>query len=349
MHEAPIKNDTSLACKEKNPVFSSSLSVTACSLIAKHSQSGKFLTTTRSMFVSSKKGLHWILVVVASASLVRARSIGVRQACFNYGEAIEIDFDNTGLPGPDPDLADWIGLTTPATLDVASLDPRPIMWMWACGDQDCAFAALDGTVVFGPGQPDESGVDSWPLDAGQYVAFLTGGSSPYQARALSIDFQVMPEGQFCTGTQPQENLPIPTEKTPILTNIPTPFPTRFPTRTPTKPPTPFPTRSPTRTPTRGPTPIPTPQRTTAPIRAPTPTPTNAPTRSPTPGPTEPIPIVTPDRVEVSQRSGMSGVVRNARSDIRRIIASESRLAPKFLRLVFHDCVGGCDGTYSQHM
>jgi len=37
------------------------------------------------------------------------------------------------------------------------------------------------------------------------------------------------------------------------------------------------------------------------------------------------------------------VIANARLDIERLIASNEELGPKFLRLSFHDCVGGCDG------
>ena len=306
------------------------------------------------MSLSSRYFLLSFFAVLATPGLVEARSIGVRKACFNFGEAIEIDFDNTGLPGPRPDFDDWIGLSNPNTLDIASLDPRPFMWMWACGDQFCADAVSGGTVVFGPNQPDESGVDSWPLDAGEYVAFLTGGVNPYQARALSINFKVMPEGHFCPGTQPQQqDVPIKTENnsspTPSPTEVPTLTPMRALTRAPIRTPTPAPMQKRTPVPTRPPVPAPTPPPTQKHTPAPTPTPTRAPIAVPTLEPTEPVPIVVPDKVVVSEHSGISRIVRNARNDIQRIIASERRLAPKFLRLVFHDCVGGCDGTYHCHV
>lgn len=35
---------------------------------------------------------------------------------------------------------------------------------------------------------------------------------------------------------------------------------------------------------------------------------------------------------------------NARSAIESLIRSDDTLAPKFLRMGFHDCIGGCDGT-----
>jgi hypothetical protein len=34
---------------------------------------------------------------------------------------------------------------------------------------------------------------------------------------------------------------------------------------------------------------------------------------------------------------------SARNDVERLIRQDTDLAPKFLRLSFHDCVGGCDG------
>lgn len=36
-------------------------------------------------------------------------------------------------------------------------------------------------------------------------------------------------------------------------------------------------------------------------------------------------------------------IRQARSKILRLIRRDTDLAPKFLRLIFHDCIGGCDG------
>jgi hypothetical protein len=43
---------------------------------------------------------------------------------------------------------------------------------------------------------------------------------------------------------------------------------------------------------------------------------------------------------------MTSVIRDARRDIERLIESDPLLIGKFLRLAFHDCVGGCDGRYS---
>jgi len=40
---------------------------------------------------------------------------------------------------------------------------------------------------------------------------------------------------------------------------------------------------------------------------------------------------------------LSELVEEARSDIAALIRNDRRLAPKFVRLGFHDCVGGCNG------
>lgn len=40
-------------------------------------------------------------------------------------------------------------------------------------------------------------------------------------------------------------------------------------------------------------------------------------------------------------------ITDARSAIESLIRSDDTLAPKFLRMGFHDCIGGCDGTSAQ--
>ncbi len=45
----------------------------------------------------------------------------------------------------------------------------------------------------------------------------------------------------------------------------------------------------------------------------------------------------------SPLSSVSSFVSQARTDIESLISSNPILAPKFIRMGFHDCVGGCDG------
>ena len=70
---------------------------------------------------------------------------------------------------------------------------------------------------------------------------------------------------------------------------------------------------------------------TPPSRAPVRSPTRAPVRTPTRAPTPTVP------------SNMRTVITNARNDIQGLISNSPLLVGKFLRLAFHDCVGGCDG------
>ena len=48
--------------------------------------------------------------------------------------------------------------------------------------------------------------------------------------------------------------------------------------------------------------------------------------------------------DVVVKGAMRDTVRQARADIRRIVRRNRRMGAKFLRLMFHDCVGGCDGA-----
>ena len=41
-------------------------------------------------------------------------------------------------------------------------------------------------------------------------------------------------------------------------------------------------------------------------------------------------------------------IRQVRHEIVTLIQQDIGLAAKFLRLIFHDCIGGCDGTYDPH-
>jgi hypothetical protein len=41
-----------------------------------------------------------------------------------------------------------------------------------------------------------------------------------------------------------------------------------------------------------------------------------------------------------------GHLAAARSEMESLIFKDFRLAPQFLRMAFHDCIGGCDGTFS---
>jgi hypothetical protein len=57
----------------------------------------------------------------------------------------------------------------------------------------------------------------------------------------------------------------------------------------------------------------------------------------------PIPTPTPAPVPDIKSGGMAAVIEQARADIESLIENSQSLRGKFLRLSFHDCVGGCDG------
>jgi Peroxidase len=72
----------------------------------------------------------------------------------------------------------------------------------------------------------------------------------------------------------------------------------------------------------------------------------APVATPTPRvrPAEvPVPVPPPPPPSSNGNAEAAQALANARSMIASMIASDADLAPKFLRLVFHDCIGGCDG------
>lgn len=85
-------------------------------------------------------------------------------------------------------------------------------------------------------------------------------------------------------------------------------------------------------------PRPRPRPTPRPISNPVPLP--QPTPRPTPQPQQQNPQPQPLVMQ-----GMRSVVNSARQDIKTIIDGQPFLGPKFVRLSFHDCVGGCDGTF----
>jgi hypothetical protein len=51
----------------------------------------------------------------------------------------------------------------------------------------------------------------------------------------------------------------------------------------------------------------------------------------------------PGTTDLDDDRNMAEVIAQARSDITALIDNEPTLGAKFLRLAFHDCVGGCDG------
>ena len=159
-------------------------------------------------------------------------------ACYVMSsDDITISFTNS-----NPARDDWVAVYY-ADADVTDLG-HPIMWVWLCGTQDTKCQVSAGSVVFGAGDPDESGTSSWPLGPGTYIAVLARNVEPYSPYAMSSEFVVVPMDGSCTPTDPP-------------TPMPTPAPTVAATPEPTMAPTPEPTMAPTPTPKFSPTPEPT--------------------------------------------------------------------------------------------
>ena len=58
--------------------------------------------------------------------------------------------------------------------------------------------------------------------------------------------------------------------------------------------------------------------------------------------TSPVADEAPDTYHI-RHLNIANSVESIREEIRELIRNNSVLAPKFLRLAFHDCIGGCDG------
>jgi Peroxidase len=73
--------------------------------------------------------------------------------------------------------------------------------------------------------------------------------------------------------------------------------------------------------------------------------TSCPATAPTP---VAVPISKPVSKPVPTSTGSNaaalGHLKSARGEIETIIRNDKRLAPQFIRMAFHDCIGGCDGT-----
>lgn len=150
----------------------------------------------------------------------------------------------------------------------------------------------------------------------------------------------------------------PTKEPTKVTPAPTAKITALPSAQPTFRPTVAPSRTPTLRPTKTPTFAPTFQSTTPPTFAPTTRPTGPPTMAPTSPPTRtketlapisrgPSPTSSPGLDPADNLNPVATAeIAAAREEIESLIEADSDLAPKFLRLIFHDCLGGCDGMCS---
>ena len=242
------------------------------------------------------------------------------KSCYISGEAPLISFDTVR-----PTDEDWIGIYPSGNV---SPDADPSLWLWTCGTQECWGKMTRGSISFGK---SSEYVDIWPLDAGSYRAVLARNSQTdefaYDFAATSPIFKV---DSSCGTVGPEPNSANPTNMGPS-TNIPT-----IATPTTNVPATANPT---TYTPTS-----------TAPsTRAPatvvpsTKEPINASPATSHPSLRTPTPVSTDARLHNTQNKSMSSVIAAPNQELASLIRANPTLGPLLLRMVFHDCVGGCDG------
>jgi len=102
---------------------------------------------------------------------------------YDLGEDIEVVFDYD-----NPEKRDWVGIYHN---DDDAVHKEPLLWFYTCGNQHCNYSVGYDTLTFGDEQPDESGVSTFPLLEGTYVAVLARNpKQPYNVLEYSDEFVV---------------------------------------------------------------------------------------------------------------------------------------------------------------
>lgn len=281
------------------------------------------------LLVASRFVLLLALLLRVSA---HGPTVSVTQDCYekNPASAIEVVFEHSFLDD------DWFAFA-PATKrqsfqTLATGDFEA--WSWKCGDSWCSIA--DGSILVPNSLPE----GDWVV-----IAAHNAQVAPYQGYAVSSVFEIKNSCDNAMPTVPSrafEATETPTRKPTFVikfgpqppTKMPTDSPVKEPTEAPVPDPTPSPTKVLTRKPTSAPVPAPVPTPVPTPVAAP---PANeAPTRKPTFSLSMGVGPASDNELAFTQ-------MLSARADIEEIIANDQPMAAKFLRLIFHDCIGGCDG------
>ena len=111
-------------------------------------------------------------------------------------------------------------------------------WVWACGTQTTKCKKSTNVITFDANDPDESGYDTFPLDAGKYIVYLVRDNAsgpPYESYLQSSTFTVMEAGKECPSPQPTASPNTP--PTPTVSQGPSPVPSEGPTPNPNPYPT----------------------------------------------------------------------------------------------------------------
>lgn len=299
-----------------------------------------------------------LLVLLSAASLASAADTievvidAAKERCLSPGDAIEVSFSKDA----DENFADnWIAIYRADRVDgsTTTLEGGEL-WTWLCGTQVCSQSTNPpaGTITFDEAD-EKNWLQNWPLRKGAYRAVLSKGldGEDWPALAISdvfevgcdpvvkvdeicyepgdnidIDFSKLPEGQLFVGLYDQSSLT-------DLPNLPdnvdewswtcggmvlcADFPSSGELNL------------------------------TAPVeegdyvavaaRFEADTPFTAEAQSPS------FRVRQDCSVPIRADPEMLDTISAARRDIERLIEGNVFLPGKFLRLAFHDCVGGCDG------
>lgn len=316
---------------------------------------------------------RFLLLIVLSALSVngQTRDISLAQQCFDVGEGIAINYQAANVQNFDEV---WIGIYN----DNASINTQDlgngILWLYLCGTQACnpfQFPAA-GSVTFGA---NSNWSGSWPLPQGRYQAVLTaaannrwrsisapetfdvgcgGGTTPPSngggPEGISVSSTCVPTGSTIdvsfSGVS-NANVFVGIYRSSLISNLqnlpgnglvdwlwtcgnnsgcgnwPSTGTVQFGLNNgeyraviSDASQLPFSALAATQTFEVG-------------------------CNSGTPPPQTVPPTTLPPQTSVSLQT-----IQDARTDIENLINGNPLLRGKFLRLVFHDCVGGCDGKYT---
>eukprot|EP00980_Cylindrotheca_fusiformis_P001408 scaffold345_cov134-Cylindrotheca_fusiformis.AAC.19 len=84
--------------------------------------------------------------------------------CYTQVETIRVTFENCS-PHEEDLIAIYKYYERPG-------DEEPLMWLGACGSQDCRGLVSYDILLFGPRPPNEAARTTWPLPPGDYTAHL---------------------------------------------------------------------------------------------------------------------------------------------------------------------------------
>ena len=105
--------------------------------------------------------------------------IATDDSCYKYGEAVKVGFESCS-----PKANDWVGVYKEGSTNTNMVGYGHQFWVWACGTQTTKCTTYVNVITFDANHPDESGYDTFPLDAGKYIVYLVRDNAsgpPYES------------------------------------------------------------------------------------------------------------------------------------------------------------------------